>query len=82
MECKIYVDGMQLEHVSEFKYLGYVLDESGTDEAVCRRNAASGMRVRSAISSLVTTRTLQLEYARVLHLRLCLCLFICIAMRE
>ena len=25
---------MRLEHVSEFKYFGCVLDESGTDEAV------------------------------------------------
>ena len=33
LECEIRKNGMQLEHVSEFKYLGCVLDESGTDEA-------------------------------------------------
>ena len=27
------VDGVRLEHISEFKYLGCVLDESGTDGA-------------------------------------------------
>ena len=32
LECGVYVDGMRLEHVSEFKYLACVLDESGTDE--------------------------------------------------
>ena len=30
LECEIYVEWIRLEHVSEFKYLGYVLDESGT----------------------------------------------------
>ena len=26
--CEVNVDGIHLEYVSEFKYLGYVLDES------------------------------------------------------
>ena len=34
LDCEVQVNGMQLKHVSEFKYLGCVLDESGTDEAV------------------------------------------------
>ena len=34
LECKVCVDWIRLEHVSEFKYLGCVLDLSGTDEAV------------------------------------------------
>ena len=42
--CEIYVDKIRLEHVSEFKYLGGVLDESGTDEAECSRNEASRRR--------------------------------------
>ena len=25
LECEVYVDGICLEHVSEFKYFGYVL---------------------------------------------------------
>ena len=37
LECKVHVDGIRLEHVSEFKYLGCVLDESGTDGAECSR---------------------------------------------
>ena len=36
------MDGMRLEHVSEFKFLRCVLDESVTDEADCRRKVASG----------------------------------------
>ena len=41
LECEICVDGIRLERASEFKYLGCVLDESGINEAECRRKAAS-----------------------------------------
>ena len=67
LECEIHVDGVRLGHVSEFKYLGCVLDESGTYEAQCSSKVASGRRVAGAIRSLVNTRSLQLECARVLH---------------
>ena len=43
----------------EFKYLGCVLDQSGTDGAECSRKVA--------IRSLVNARDLQLQCARVLH---------------
>ena len=67
LECEVHVDGIRLEHVSEFKYLGCTLDESGTDEAECSMKVASGGRVASAIRSLVNARDLQLECARVLN---------------
>ena len=67
MECEVHVDGMRLEHVSEFKYLGYVLDESGTDGEECSRKVASGRRVAGAIRSLVNARDWQLECARGLY---------------
>ena len=47
---------MRLEHVLEFKYLGFVLDKSGTDEADCCRKVISGRRVAGAIRSLVIAR--------------------------
>ena len=31
LECEVHVDGVRLELVWEFKYLGCVLDKSGTD---------------------------------------------------
>ena len=37
LECEVYVDGIRLEHVSDIKYLGCVLDRTGTDGAECRR---------------------------------------------
>ena len=33
LECEVFMDGMRLEHMSGFKYVRYVLDESGKDEA-------------------------------------------------
>ena len=67
MECEVSVNGIRLEHVSEFKYSGCVLDESRTDEAECSREVVSGRKVAGAIRSLVNARSLQLECARVLH---------------
>ena len=51
---------MRLEHVSEFKYLGCVLDEARTDGDECRRNVASGRRVAGSIRSTLNLRNLQL----------------------
>ena len=42
LECQVYVDGVHLKHVSEFNYLGCVLDEAGTDGAECSRKVTSG----------------------------------------
>ena len=61
LECEVCVDGICLENVSEFKYLGCVLDESGTAEAECNR------KVSGAIRSLVNAKSLQLECASILH---------------
>ena len=38
-------------YISEFKYLGCVLEKSGTDEPECSRKVASGSRVAGAIRS-------------------------------
>ena len=58
LERVVCVDGMRLEHVSEFKYLEHVFDESGTDNAECRRKGASVIRVVDSIRSLVSARLL------------------------
>ena len=60
LKCEVHVDGIRLEYASEFKYLGRVLDESGTDGAECGRKVASGRGVAGAIRSLVNARDLQL----------------------
>ena len=58
---------MRLEYLSEFKYLGWVLDELGMDEKEGRRKVASGRVAAGAIRFLVNARNLQLECAKVLH---------------
>ena len=44
LEYEVHIDGIRLEHVSEFKYLGYVLDE-----AECSRKVASGRRLQVSL---------------------------------
>ena len=61
-----YVNGIRLEHVSEFKYLLCDFDESGTDGAECSRKMASERKVAGTITSLDNARDLQLECVRVL----------------
>ena len=80
LECEVHVDGIRLEHVSEFKYLGCVFDASGANGAECSRKVGSKGRIAGTIRSLVNARDLQLECARVL--RHCLCLLLCIAVRQ
>ena len=63
LECEVYVK----EYVLEFKYLGFVLDESGTNEAEGSRKVASGWRVTGVIKSLLNARSLQFGCAKVLQ---------------
>ena len=49
LKCEVSVDGVRLEHVSEFKYLRCILDELGTYEAECSRRVVSRRRVASAL---------------------------------
>ena len=61
--CEVHVDGIPLEHVSDFKYLGCVLEESGTDGAECSGMVVSRRWVIGVIRSLVNARDLLLECA-------------------
>ena len=62
--CEVLVDRTRLEYLSEFKYLDYVLDALGTDDA----EVASVRKVTGNIRPLVTgdVVSLQLVCARVL----------------
>ena len=63
LECEVYIEGIHLEHVSEFKCLGCVLDKSGTDGTECSRKVGSGRRVTGGIRSLVNVKDLRLQCA-------------------
>ena len=67
LECDSRIKGERSEQTSEFKYLGCIFDESGTDVVECRRKVVSGRKAEGTIRSLVNARGLQLECARVLH---------------
>ena len=78
LKCEVHVDGIRLEHVSEFKYLGCVLDKSSANGAKCSSKGSNGKRIEGPIRILVNARDLQHEHVRVLHetflvpiLRLC-----------
>ena len=64
LEGEIRVDGARLKQVSEFKYLGCVLDKSGTDAPEYRRKVTNRKKVASAIRFLVNARGLQVQCAR------------------
>ena len=42
MECEVHEDEIHLEHVSEFKCLGFVLNDSGTNGEESSRKVMSG----------------------------------------
>ena len=69
-----------MEYVPEFKYLGHLLSDSGTDETVCPRRVVSGMKVAGAIRSLVNVRVFSLSMLGA-YMRHCLYLFLCMVVR-
>ena len=67
---------IRLERVSGFKYVGCILNESGTDEAEW-----SGRRVAGAIRSLVNAMSLQLSVLGSCTSH-CWCLFLRMVVRQ
>ena len=61
LECEVHIDGIRLL-LEQFKYLGCILEKSGTDGAECSSRVVSGRRVADAIRFLVSARDLQCEY--------------------
>ena len=47
--CEVCIDVIGLEHVSEFIYLGCVLDKSGTVEAKCSRKVGPRKETKEEI---------------------------------
>ena len=58
LEFEIHIDRIHLKQISEFKYLGCLLDDSHTDKAECSTKLASEKSVADAIRSLVDSRDL------------------------
>ena len=77
--CKVLVNGTQLEHVADFKYLGYVLDELCTDDPKCCRKVVSGRKVMGTIGSLGNASNLSVQGCRMRH---CLFMFNYMVVRQ
>jgi hypothetical protein len=67
VQCHVEVDGVQLEQVSEFKYLGYMIENKGGDDAECDRKVSNGRRVAGAITTMGNAKNLNLECLKRLH---------------
>ena len=81
LDFEVSVDEVQLEHVSEFKYLRGVLDESGTDEAEYSRKVASGKRVQVPLDLELMLGILNLSVLES-YTKYCLYLFLGMAVRQ
>ncbi len=52
-ECKIILNGEEMEEVNEFKYLGSVMGKHGDTEGETRERALQGRKVLACVESLV-----------------------------
>ena len=68
--CEVRMNGHVLERVNDFKYLGSVVNDRGTDVDDCNARVASGRKVAGAIRLLVNERNLNMSCVNVLHEKL------------
>ena len=61
MECKIDMDGVRLEEVKEFKYLGTMLCKYGSMEGEIRERAVQGRRVIGSLGRIMKGRSVSME---------------------
>ena len=59
------INDKRTEHVSKFKFFGFVLSKLTTAEAECCGKVVSGRVVQDEVRSLVNARGLQLDGRRV-----------------
>ena len=78
LECEVCVAWIRLEHVSKFKYLGCVLEESSTYEAECNRKG-EGLQVLLGLYLMLRSSSLSVLESFMSHF---LCLFLCMAVRQ
>ena len=68
LQHEVLLDGTQLGHVSQFKYLGCALDELGKESAKCYRKMVGGKKAAGIVNSPVNDKSLHLfECERVLY---------------
>ena len=81
LECEVWVYGKRLAHFTKFKYLGCVLDESGTDEPECSRKMASVRRIEVLLGLWLMLGVCSLSMLGSC-ISLCWCLFLSMIVRQ
>ncbi len=63
-ECKIILNGEEMEEVNEFKYLGSVMCKHGGMEGEIRERALQGRRVAGSLGRIMNGRRVSMEVKR------------------
>jgi len=61
LECKINMDGVRLEEVREFKYLGTILCKHGSMDGEIRERAVQGRRVIGSLGRIMKGRNVSMD---------------------
>ncbi len=63
-ECKIILNGKEMEEVIEFKYLGSVMCKHGGTEGEIRERALQGRKVVGSLGRIMNGRSVSMEVKR------------------
>ncbi len=63
-ECKIILNGEEMEEVKEFKYLGSVMCKHGGTEGEARERALQGRKVVGSLRHIMSGRSVSMEVKR------------------
>ncbi len=63
-ECKIILNGKEMEQVNEFKYLGSVMCKHGGTGAETRERALQGRKVVGSLRCIMNGRSVSMEVKR------------------
>ncbi len=64
MECKIILNGEEMEEVNEFKYLGSVTGKHGGTEGETRERALQGRKAVGSLGRIKNGRSVSMEVKR------------------
>ncbi len=63
-ECKIILNGEEMEEANEFKYLGSIMCKHGGTEGEIRERALQGRRVAGSLGRIMNGRSVSMEVKR------------------
>ena len=66
-ECGVMLDGVEMENVRVFKYLGSVLSKDGSLEEEVRERVQQGRKVAGSLKAVIRNRAVSMDVKRSLH---------------